>query len=295
VADAEDARRAGEAIVDMGAEAALVKGGHVPGDDVVDTLVTAEAVETLRHPRVDTDATHGSGCTLSSAIATRLAHGDDLPAAVRTGIDLLARAVRYNLDVGAGPGAVHHAVSIRDRAERQPTAERVAETVREFVRRDVSALVPEVGMNVVGATPYAEVPAECAAVEGRLTRTLDGVEPNRGVRFGASTHLARFLLAAREYDPDLGFVVNCRHDDDVLAALDALDGEVVTVDPGIDAPEEYDVEALVEAAFAAADGTPAAVAVDHAVGIEGTVELLAPDAATLTERTATVLDGLDGE
>src|SRR6056297_808146 len=78
IAGPDDAAAAGRDIVEMGADAALVKGGHVPGDEVVDTLVTAESVTTFRHDRVDTEATHGSGCTLSSAIATRLAHGDDL-------------------------------------------------------------------------------------------------------------------------------------------------------------------------------------------------------------------------
>jgi len=199
--DEEDARAAGERLVEMGAEAALVKGGHIPGDDIVDVLVTGEAVETFRHPRVESTATHGSGCALSSAIAARLAHGESLPDAVAAGIDLLARAVRYPLDVGEGPGSVHHLVETRDRAARQPTSEAVERVVDQFADRDVSALVPEVGMNVAGATPYAERPGETVAVEGRITRTLSGVAPNRGVRFGASSHVARFLLAAREFDP----------------------------------------------------------------------------------------------
>jgi hydroxymethylpyrimidine/phosphomethylpyrimidine kinase len=79
--DPDAAAEAGRDLVEMGADAALVKGGHVPGDEVVDVLVTADSVTTVRHDRIDTEATHGSGCTLSSAIATRLAHG---PAALTT-------------------------------------------------------------------------------------------------------------------------------------------------------------------------------------------------------------------
>src|SRR6056297_777499 len=84
----DDAAAAGRDLVEMGADAALVKGGHVSGDEVVDVLVSDDAVRTYRHDRVDTAATHGSGCTLSAAIATRLAHGDDLAEAVASGIDL---------------------------------------------------------------------------------------------------------------------------------------------------------------------------------------------------------------
>lgn len=300
VSDTEAARRAGERIVEMGADAALVKGGHVPGEEVVDVLVTGETVETISHPRVDTDATHGSGCMLSSAIATGLAHGDDLTDAVEAGVDLLGRAVRYGLDVGGGPGAVHHMVDLRNRAERQPTVERVAEVVRQFVARDVSPLVPEVGMNVVGATPYAEVPGECAAVEGRISRTLDGVAPARGVRVGASSHVARFLLAAREYDPDLRFAVNCRFDEEIEAVLDALDGPVAGYDRAnepadLKAREGHTMGWGARRAFESVEGTPVAVFDRGDVGKEPMLKLLARDSASVLDRTVTLLDALAEE
>ena len=111
-----DAAAAGRALVDRGADAALVKGGHIDGETVVDTLVRrahAEiTVDRFEHERVDTDATHGSGCTLSSAIAARLASGDDLGSAVEASVAFMGRAVRYGVDVGSGPGAVNPLVDI---------------------------------------------------------------------------------------------------------------------------------------------------------------------------------------
>ncbi len=296
----DDAEVAGMNLVEMGAEAALVKGGHLDGEDVVDVLVSEDAVQRIRHPRVDTDASHGSGCMLSSAIATRLAHGDDLGAAVESGIDLLGRAIRYSLDVGEGPGAVHHLVGLRDRAARQPTQERIAEVVRQFVDRDVSRLVPEVGMNVVGATPHAEVPGECAAVEGRITKTLDGVAPNRGIRQGASSHVARFLLAIREFDADQRFAVNCRFDDEIEAALDAIDGPVAEYDRSAEPQDVKEAEGSTmgwgaRQAVQSVEGTPAAVIDRGEVGKEAIVKLLAPDSATLVDRTITLLDAVEDD
>ncbi len=296
VDDPDAAEAAGHDLVEMGAEAALVKGGHVPGDEVVDTLVTADSVTTFRHDRVDTAATHGSGCTLSSAIATRLAHGDDLSTAVASGIDLLSRAVRYNLDVGEGPGAVHHLVERRNEAARYETSEAVEHAVETLVDRDVSRLVPEVGMTVVGATPYAETPAETAAVEGRITRTLSGVRPNRGVRFGASTTVARVLLAAREHDPALRFAVNCRLDDAVEDALADLAGSVPAYDPE-DRPPDVGADETaawgVGEAFEASEETPVAVVDRGELGVEASATLLATDAGTLVERTTRVLDAVE--
>jgi len=296
--DPEAAEQAGQALVEMGADSALVKGGHVPGDDVVDTLVTDDGVTTLRHDRIDTEATHGSGCTLSSAIATQLAHGDSLPTAVGSGIDLLASAVRYNLDVGEGPGAVHHLVQTRNDAARGSTSEAVERAVSALVDADVSALVPDRGMTVAGATPYAETPDAVAAVEGRIARTMDGVRPNRGVRFGASTTLARALLVAREHAPELRFAVDCRLTDAVEGALSSLGVPTAVYDPS-ERPDSVSDDATaqwgVTRAFETSDETPAAVVGREGVGIDGRVLLFAAAAADLISRVESVQDAVKND
>ncbi|GAA0216785.1 bifunctional hydroxymethylpyrimidine kinase/phosphomethylpyrimidine kinase [Halobacterium noricense] len=287
----ESAVEAGRVLLETGVDSVLLTGGHVAGDTVQDVLVTADSVETFEHPRVDTDATHGSGCALASAVAARLAHGEPLIEAVQAGTDLLARAIRYNHDVGEGPGAVHHLVALRERAARDRTAEAVESVVRRLVDTDASPAVPEVGMNVVGATPYAESPEETAAVEGRITRTLSGVSPNRGVRFGASSHVARFLHGAREFDPVLRFAVNCRFDTAIEQRLDDLAGVVVEIDRR-EEPEPDEERSTMgwaaRRAFEQADGTPVAVYDRGAVGKEPVVRVLAPDAETVTRHVLTL-------
>ena len=298
VGDEAGARLAGQRLLTWGADGALVKGGHIPGEEVSDTLVTESYIETADHPRIDTEATHGSGCTLSAALATNLATGEPLREAVGAGIDLLERAVRYHHDVGAGPGAVHHLVESRNAAARDPTAERVREIVDWFVDRDVSPLVPEVGMNVVGATPYAEATDEMAAVEGRITRTMRGVQPNRGVRFGASSHVARFLLAARETDPDIRWGVNCRFDADVERALDALEGPIAEYDRDAQPDDVATVESstmqwAARQAIAGDGPTPVAVIDRGAHGKEPIVKLIGSDSKRVAQRVVTVLDALE--
>ncbi|MYL16716.1 bifunctional hydroxymethylpyrimidine kinase/phosphomethylpyrimidine kinase [Halorubrum distributum] len=118
-----DAEAAGRELVALGADAALVKGGHLSegavGEDVVvDTLVRAEGdsesggptVDRFETPRIDTDATHGSGCALSSAIAARLARGESVRGAVGAAVEEMTEAVRRGYDVGEGPGAVNPTV-----------------------------------------------------------------------------------------------------------------------------------------------------------------------------------------
>ncbi|WP_424006275.1 bifunctional hydroxymethylpyrimidine kinase/phosphomethylpyrimidine kinase [Haloferax denitrificans] len=101
---------------DRGADAVLLKGGHVAtdGDTVVDTLVTPTETTTFVNPRIDATATHGSGCTLSSAVAARLARGDDLADAVRHGIEFTRATLAEPADVGEGAGSVNHLVGVGD-------------------------------------------------------------------------------------------------------------------------------------------------------------------------------------
>ncbi|WP_135662356.1 bifunctional hydroxymethylpyrimidine kinase/phosphomethylpyrimidine kinase [Halorhabdus rudnickae] len=277
---------AGETLLDMGAEAALVKGGHIGGEDVIDVLVSENQVRTFRHERIDTDATHGSGCTLSAAIATHLAHGEALTDSVSRGVDLLARAVRYNLDVGEGAGAVHHLVETRERAARSETTEAVRRLAASLVEMDVASLIPEVGTTVAGATPFAERLAEVAAVDGRITHTRDGVSTGQDVRFGASTHVARYLLDAREVDADVRYAANWRYDDAVEDALLELPGDVITLE------EAPTLESGAVSALSAATD-PVAVVDPGGDGRVPVTVLFAKSPADLQTRTAQLLEAVE--
>ncbi|MFA9516541.1 bifunctional hydroxymethylpyrimidine kinase/phosphomethylpyrimidine kinase [Halopenitus sp. H-Gu1] len=109
VEDVESAAAAARELLGTGADAALVKGGHLGGDRIVDTLAVATEPEPIRieSPRIETAATHGSGCTLSSAVAARLARGEPLRSAVETATREMTDAVRRGYDIGEGPGAVN--------------------------------------------------------------------------------------------------------------------------------------------------------------------------------------------
>ena len=104
---------AGRALVQMGANSALVKGGHLEGDQTVDVLVTKGAVHHFEHPRIDTTSTHGTGCTLSSAIAACLASGKELTIAVTDALDFVHRAIASAPGLGAGHGPLNHFVQPR--------------------------------------------------------------------------------------------------------------------------------------------------------------------------------------
>jgi hydroxymethylpyrimidine/phosphomethylpyrimidine kinase len=112
VATREDMRAAAAALRAMGPRAALVKGGHLPGD-AVDVLCDDDGFLELVAPRVDTKNTHGTGCTYSAAIAARLAQGATLREAVRGAKDYVTEAIRRSYAVGAGHGPLDHLHPLR--------------------------------------------------------------------------------------------------------------------------------------------------------------------------------------
>jgi hydroxymethylpyrimidine/phosphomethylpyrimidine kinase len=106
----EAAELQGLALLGLGPRAVLMKGGHASGPICVDLLVEREGVSRFEAPRIDTLDTHGTGCSLSSAIAAELAKGAPLEAAARRAHGWLHGAIRAagRLKVGGGRGPVHH-------------------------------------------------------------------------------------------------------------------------------------------------------------------------------------------
>jgi hydroxymethylpyrimidine/phosphomethylpyrimidine kinase len=117
----DDMRRAAGAILALGAGAVLVKGGHLPGAEAAaDLFADGETEAWLSGPRIDTPNTHGTGCTLSAAIASHLAIGDDLRGAVEAGKRFVTEAIRASLALGGGIGPVDPLWSIPPAGPSEP-------------------------------------------------------------------------------------------------------------------------------------------------------------------------------
>ena len=110
-------RAAGETLLGLGCRAALVKGGHLSGETVSEVLVTAAGVSVWESPRLATRHTHGTGCTLASAIAAGLAQGLGVASAVDRARNYVQRAIAGAPGLGRGHGPLDHAHPLRsDRA-----------------------------------------------------------------------------------------------------------------------------------------------------------------------------------
>lgn len=109
ITNEDDMRRAADALLDMGARAVLMKGGHLDtGPDVVDLLVTRKATHRFAAPRIDSRHTHGTGCTLASACAALMREGRPLEEAVGLAKDYIGGAIVMAPGLGEGHGPLRH-------------------------------------------------------------------------------------------------------------------------------------------------------------------------------------------
>lgn len=111
--DPDGMTKAAERILAFGPQAVLIKGGHLKGEHVVDILCSAEGMERFESKRIDTNNTHGTGCTLASAIAIGLAKKMDLFQAVERARNYVQEAIRTAHAIGRGHGPLNHGHTVK--------------------------------------------------------------------------------------------------------------------------------------------------------------------------------------
>ena len=114
ISDVDDMTKAGDALLERGVYAALMKGGHLEGKAVVDVLVSEEGANIMSGPRLRSRHTHGTGCTLASAVAANMALGLDLDEAVMRAREFVFEAIRTAPGFGSskGHGPLNHGLAI---------------------------------------------------------------------------------------------------------------------------------------------------------------------------------------
>ena len=117
ITSVDDMRRAGEYLLDMGPKSVLIKGGHLKDDTLTDILLTQTEEKLYSSPRLKTVHTHGTGCTLASAIAAGIAQGLEVQIATERARKYVFEAIRTAPGLGAGHGPLNHAHTISKMAK----------------------------------------------------------------------------------------------------------------------------------------------------------------------------------
>lgn len=123
VTDEAQMRDAAQHLLEAGAGAVLVKGGHLPGGMAIDIFCDGEVELVWKRPRIDTSSTHGTGCTLSAAVTAGLALGQPLRDAVHNAVEFTAHAIRQAPGLGSGNGPLNHFLTPEPNLKRVPESD----------------------------------------------------------------------------------------------------------------------------------------------------------------------------
>lgn len=240
----DDAEAAAKIIArDLGAEAVVVKGGHLPvGGRVIDVLYVNGVVKRLEGEAVK-GCTHGTGCSFSAAIAANLAKGLPILDSIVEAKKFITMAISRAYKVGKGSCPVNPTAYLELDAELYRAQKALASTLERIESEPVSMLlakvIPEVHSNIVYAVPrhLAKSTADIVGVPGRIVRYFNKAKAFGYPQPGASQHIARLVLEAMNLDPTIRSAMNIRYSEDILRAAREL-GMCVAVVDRREEPEE---------------------------------------------------------
>jgi hydroxymethylpyrimidine kinase/phosphomethylpyrimidine kinase len=206
----EGMKKAAYRIYKLGAKHVVVKGGHLKGM-AVDLLYDGRYFNEMEGPRIDTENTHGTGCTFASAIATLLARGDSVSEAVRKAKTFITLAIQSGFSLGKGTGPTNPSAYVLREMERYHVIQELKRAVGILKEEKIGHLIPEVSSNLGYALPQAEGIGDVAAFPGRIVRFKDSVATHSDPEFGASQHVANIILTVMKLDPEYCSVMNIRY------------------------------------------------------------------------------------
>ncbi|WP_410808302.1 bifunctional hydroxymethylpyrimidine kinase/phosphomethylpyrimidine kinase [Methanohalobium sp.] len=221
IKDLNDAHDAARKIADKGKCNVIITGGHLEGSDLVYDYETADF--TVVHGKIVKGGTHGSGCTYSSAITAYLNRGFDLVDAAKYAKQFVEDAIKGSPHIGNGVDPVNQLAHLHTDAERYMITQNIMDSLDMLQNcQSFTSLIPEVGCNIAMAISNAEVISDVAAVEGRVIYFKGYPKAVGCIDFGASSHVARIVLAAMKFDPNIRSAVNIKYSPQILSICNEL-------------------------------------------------------------------------
>ncbi|MEM3640744.1 MAG: bifunctional hydroxymethylpyrimidine kinase/phosphomethylpyrimidine kinase [Candidatus Bathyarchaeia archaeon] len=245
IRDLKEAETAARKISEMGPKAVVIKGGHFKGAEAIDILFCNGEIRKYSSPRIDVKTTHGTGCSFSAAIAAELAKGKPISAAVEKAKKVVALGIRFGLNIGRGHGPVNPMAHLYRESLRCSVLTNIEEA-KALIESSpfVMKLIPEVGMNVSMAIPYAESIGDVAAVEGRIVKTSRGARAVSCAKFGCSSHLAKYILEMVKHDPEKRAAINLKFLEQILRILERRGLLISSYDRSMEPKEIKEVEGM---------------------------------------------------
>lgn len=285
----EDMKEAAGNICRMGPASVIVKGGHLEGEPV-DVLFDGKEFSLFRKERKDRQV-HGTGCTFSSALAAFLSLGYPVREAFLACQEYMTMTLNesYRIDE---EGYFYSSAGLTNSrgAERYRAVEAVRKAGEQLTERNMSELIPEVQLNLGYGIAGASGIEDIAAFPGRISRHEGRVLVKGEPRFGASSHVARMILAFMKYYPWIKSCANIRYSEDTISKALREGMDVVLVDGKTRPAGQEDgtgassLDRIVEKALQGTNHPPDIIYDTGDMGKEAIIRLFAKDPLELIKK-----------
>ena len=229
IARPQDQLKAARAICKLGARNVLIKGGHAKGN-ADDFFYDGKGYEIFKGERIGKRDWHGTGCVLSAAIASGLALGLDVSAAIQKAKGWVTVGIANGIGRGDGPGSVDPMAPLFKIQNRFEVIQGLSAAVDILKENRIGLLIPEVQSNIGIGLPGAQGAEDVAAIPGRIVKNGYDIFTVAAPQFGASQHVAKIVLTAMHFDPEMRAVMNIKFTDSILKACRKLKFKIASFD-----------------------------------------------------------------
>ncbi len=235
--------------------------------------------------------THGSGCTYSAALVSSLAKGYKIDEAAKIAKDFVVEAIKGSVPVGKGVGPVNQLAGLLHNSERYTVLQDMKEGVRILTEcRDFAGLIPEVGCNIAMALPAAGSTADIAAVTGRIVKVKGTAQVVGDIDFGASSHVARIILASMKYDPIFRAAVNIRYSEQLIDICKELDFSISSFSREEEPEDAHTMDWGTANAIETHGGIPDIISDKGGIGKEAMIRIIGHSATEVAHKAAKIAE-----
>ena len=214
-------KNAAEKLFELGAKNVFIKGGHLK-DDPTDILYDGKSFFEFSETRINTKNTHGTGCTLSAAIATELAKGSSPFDAIKNAKEFITTAIKFSLPLGSGHGPTNPFAAVSQNAEVYQCIKELTRNIEVLKNKKIGRLIPEIQSNFGYITPAGTGPEDVIAFPGRIIRLRDSITTVSPPEPGASRHIAKVILTAFKHNRLIRSTMNIAYRKEIIDACRKL-------------------------------------------------------------------------
>jgi len=241
----DEAKEAAKQINALGAEAVVVKGGHLKTEKVYDVLYYKGEFKVFESERIQTKNTHGTGCVFASAITALLAKKENIEEAVKKAKEFVLNAIQFSFPVGKGAGPVNPMVNLYKEAEKYEVLRCIEDAVEMLeATPEVCLLIPESQSNIGMALSYSKSIMDVAAIPGRIVKLNGKVKASAYPHFGASKHVANIIITVMKEKPEFKSAMNIKYSKELIELCKKLGLKISFYDRRMEPSEIKEKEGL---------------------------------------------------